>query len=143
MSIHRTSDFCLQEANQLVPILKKITDQYRDQVESLLARLESVDIKNHEVIDTLESQVNTLIQKWHSKIKKLGAIPNGLWVVSFNNGEGYYSWRYPEPEILYWYGYNEAYAFRKPLSGVESVQSVARKIDSFKILRQDESLPHS
>ena len=33
----------------------------------------------------------------------------GLWLVDFDNGNGYYCWRWPEPELAYFHGYDEGF----------------------------------
>ena len=44
----------------------------------------------------------------HSEIK-------GLWLVDFDSGAGYYCWKYPEPSLDYFHGYEEGFAGRLPL----------------------------
>ena len=36
----------------------------------------------------------------------------GLWLVDFDNGEGYYCWSYPEPAITHYHGYDDGFAGR-------------------------------
>jgi len=35
-----------------------------------------------------------------------------LWLVDFDNGEGYYCWSYPEPAITHYHGYDDGFAGR-------------------------------
>jgi len=115
ITINRRGVFSLEEANRILPIVRRITLEFSTKVESLIARLETVQLNQTETICALEKQVNELIQTWNDKIRKLGAEPKGLWVVDFNSGAGYYSWKHPEAEILYWHSYEDGYAVRKPL----------------------------
>lgn len=116
ITINRRGTFSLDEAHRILPVVRRITNEYADQVELLIARLETLQLSQTETICALERQVNDLIQAWNDKIRKLGAEPRGLWVVDFDSGGGYYSWKYPEPEICYIHGYDESYVGRKPLA---------------------------
>ena len=45
-------------------------------------------------------------------MEALGLEVKGLWLVDFDNGEGYYCWRWPEPDLAYFHGYDEGYSGR-------------------------------
>lgn len=115
-TINRRGEFSLDEARRILPVVRRITIEFSAKVESLIARLETLQLNQTETICALEKQVNELIQTWNDKIHKLGADPRGLWVVDFNCGDGYYCWKHPESEILYWHAQDEGYTGRKPLS---------------------------
>jgi hypothetical protein len=115
-TINRTGVFSLEEARAILPVVRRITLEFSGKVELLIARLETLALNQTETICALEKQVNDLIQSWNDKIRKLGADPRGLWVVDFNHGEGYYCWKHPEADILYWHSYEDGYSGRKPLS---------------------------
>jgi hypothetical protein len=103
--------FSLEEAQQLLPILRKIT---KDAVENFvlleerLKRCETNSPKWKEV----ELEIATLINKWSEKIIKLGCEPKGIWLVDLDNGEGYYCWRYDEDKVEYFHGYQEGFGGR-------------------------------
>jgi hypothetical protein len=108
ISIQHNGLFSIEDLNKLIPIIKKVTHSYVGEVEALLKRLESLSTDDEHLIMKLESQVNHFIKEWHSKIRKLGGVPKGLWYVDFDAGDGFFAWKYPEPEILYWHHYTEA-----------------------------------
>jgi len=116
ITINRRGVFSLEEAHSILPVVRRITQEFSAKVESLIARLETLQLNQTETICALEKQVNELIQTWNDKIRKLGADPRGLWVVDFNSGEGYYCWKHPETELLYWHSYEDGYTGRKPLA---------------------------
>jgi hypothetical protein len=116
ITINRRGVFSLEEARTVLPVVRRITQEFSAKVELLIARLETLQLNQTETICSLEKQVNELIQTWNEKIRKLGADPKGLWVVDFNCGDGYYCWKHPEAEILYWHGYNDGYPGRQPLN---------------------------
>lgn len=115
ITINRRGVFSLEEARQILPVVRRITTEFSAKVELLIARLETLQLNQTETICALEKQVNELIQQWNDKIRKLGADPRGLWVVDFNSGEGYYCWKHPETDILYWHSYEDGYTARTPL----------------------------
>ena len=115
ITINRRGVFSLEEARFILPIVRRITLEFSAKVELLIARLETLQLNQTETICALEKQVNELIQTWNDKIRKLGADPRGLWVVDFNSGEGYYCWKHPESDILYWHSYEDGYSGRTPL----------------------------
>jgi hypothetical protein len=114
-TINRRGVFSLVEARQTLPVVRRITHEYSAKVESLIARLETIKLDQTDTICELEKQVNELIQTWNDKIRKLGAHPKGLWVVDFDHGEGYYCWKFPESDIMYWHGYDDGFTGRKPI----------------------------
>jgi hypothetical protein len=116
ITINRRGVFSLEQARSILPVVRRITVEFSAKVELLIARLETLQLNQTDTICALEKQVNDLIQSWNDKIRKLGAEPRGLWVVDFNSGEGYYCWKHPEIDILYWHSYEDGYSGRKPLA---------------------------
>jgi hypothetical protein len=115
ITINRRGEFSLEEALRILPVVRRITQEFSVKVELLIARLETLQLTQTETICALEKQVNELIQTWNEKIRKLGADPRGLWVVDFNCGDGYYCWKHPETDIRFWHSYQDGYSGRKPL----------------------------
>lgn len=114
-TINRREVFNLVEARQTLPVVRRITHEFSAKVESLIARLETIKLDQNDTICALEKQVNELIQTWNDKIRKLGAHPKGLWLVDFDFGEGYYCWKFPESDIMYWHSYDDGFSGRKPI----------------------------
>ena len=42
----------------------------------------------------------------------MGLEAKGLWLVDFDNGEGYYCWQHPEASLSHYHGYEEGFAGR-------------------------------
>lgn len=112
IEINRRSVFSLEEAQELLPVVFKITKAYSQKVEALIERLESLNGLNEATTNSLETQVNSLIQEWQTKVQKLGALPKGLWIADFDSGDGYYCWKFPERGIEYWHKYTDGYSKR-------------------------------
>ena len=127
ITINRSGVFSLEQAREILPVVRRITQEYSTEVEAFIARLESMNPNETEAINSLEDQVNEMIKAWHAKIKKLGAKPKGLWLVDFDSGDGYYCWKFPENELLYWHGYEDGFTGRKPISEKPAAKSVGPK----------------
>ena len=56
-----------------------------------------------------------IVQDWASEVMSLGIEVKGLWLVDFDNGSGYYCWKYPEASLEYFHGYEEGFDGRLPL----------------------------
>jgi hypothetical protein len=112
IEINRKSVFSLEEAQELLAVVYRITKTYSEKVEGLIERLDSLPVGNDTLSSSLEIQVNGLIQEWQNKVQKLGALPKGLWIADFDSGDGYYCWKYPERKIEYWHKYTDGYSKR-------------------------------
>lgn len=102
IELKRKKRFTLQEAKQLLPIVKKITQAAAEEVNQL--REESD-----------EENFVRLVNRWSEKIYKLGCEPKGLWLVDFDNGQGYYCWHYPEDEVGFFHNYEQGFQNRTPI----------------------------
>lgn len=116
VDISRKGTFSLDEAKEILPVIRRITEEYSREVSALIARLETIDSTATDLIQNLEKEINQLIKCWQGKVRKLGGVPKGLWLVDFDNGEGYYCWKHPENDILYWHGYTDGFTKRIPVS---------------------------
>ncbi len=114
IQITQPKKFNLEEANKLLPVIRKITKETVEQFLILEAKLKHYE-SNPEKYKQIEKEVNDLLNKWADKIAKLGADPKGIWLVDFNNGEGYYCWRYDEEKVEYYHSYEEGFSGRQPI----------------------------
>jgi hypothetical protein len=57
-----------------------------------------------------------VVMEWAESILNLGVEVKGLWLVDFDSGGGYYCWRYPEPALEYFHGYEEGFGGRVKLN---------------------------
>ncbi len=72
--------------------------------------------EGHEARDNLETELNEVVTQWGQKIVKLGAEAKGLWLVDFDNGHGYYCWRYPETVVDHFHDYDVGFAGRQQIN---------------------------
>jgi hypothetical protein len=56
-----------------------------------------------------------VVTEWAESILRLGIEVKGLWLIDFDSGSGYYCWRYPEPALEHFHGYEEGFGGRVKL----------------------------
>ena len=112
IEINRKKVFSLDEARRLLPLVYRMTEDSSREVKGLMNRIDAFSDKGHSSVAILENQINEIIDRWQIKMIKLGAEPKGLWMADFDNGEGYYCWKFPEAEINYWHGYQDGFSGR-------------------------------
>jgi regulator of sirC expression with transglutaminase-like and TPR domain len=93
--------FTLAEARELLPRVKELTS---DAVERY-GRLPGDQ----------EVERRGLVEEWAAQLEGLGLEIKGLWLVDFDSGAGYYCWKYPEPALDHFHGYEEGFAGRLAL----------------------------
>jgi hypothetical protein len=101
----------LTEAQELLPGIRVLTEEAvteAEQLSSTLQRLSAADPARSETVEALEAVVAT----WTERLQRMGLVVKGLWLVDFDNGEGYYCWKYPESAVLHFHGYDEGFAGR-------------------------------
>lgn len=103
--------FSLQEARELLPLVRKITVAAVAQVNNLVTRLENLTDEDPEYDET-RSSVDNVVRAWQDNLQRLGCDIKGLWLVDFDNGQGYYCWNYPEDELDHFHGYDESFNAR-------------------------------
>ena len=111
----RKRRFTLEEAQALLPSVQAITEKSVAAVtiiEFQLAALKGAAKRRAE----LEQEYFTFINQWAEAIQELGCEAKGLWLVDFDNGEGYYCWKYPEASLGYFHDYTSGYSGRMKLT---------------------------
>jgi hypothetical protein len=103
--------FSLTEARGLLPQVKAVTADAVRVVESLAARLQKL-AETDTARGELESRVETAVRNWTGAIQALGLEAKGLWLVDFDNGEGYYCWCYPEETVSHFHDYDGGFRGR-------------------------------
>ena len=106
--------FSLDQARALLPRVKSLTADAVVRAEAVsaeLARISEADPVHIQLTDALRDIVNT----WADAVRALGLEAKGLWLVDFDNGEGYYCWKYPATAIAHYHGYDDGFAGRIPI----------------------------
>ncbi|HJQ36186.1 MAG TPA: DUF2203 family protein [Thermoanaerobaculia bacterium] len=95
--------FSYEEATALLPRVQRVTE----------AAVERLSELPEEDADEDQQRV---VMEWAESILGLGVEVKGLWLVDFDSGGGYYCWRYPEPALEYFHGYEEGFGGRVKLN---------------------------
>ena len=95
--------FSYEQAAALLPEVRRITEEAHREVEALT--------ENEPLPDT-EARLNDLVGRWAEAMMELGLEVKGLWLVDFDNGSGYYCWRYPEAGLLFYHSHEEGFRGR-------------------------------
>ena len=106
--------FSLDQARALLPQVKLLTADAVVRAEAVsaeLQRMSEADPAHEPLADTLRE----IVSSWADSVQALGPEVKGLWLVDFDNGEGYYCWKYPEPAIAFYHGYEDGFAGRIPI----------------------------
>lgn len=103
--------FTLEEANALLPTVKRLTAEAVHDTEALSARMRRAGPGSEQYV-RLDESLNARITQWASDIEALGVHVKGLWLVDFDNGDGYYCWQHPEPAVSHYHGYTDGFAGR-------------------------------
>jgi hypothetical protein len=82
--------FTFAEANGLVAAVRHLTEAAMARAANLLDQ-------------------DRVLAEWSDEITTLGCVVKGPWLVDFDNGSGFYCWRWPEPRVEYFHGYDEGF----------------------------------
>jgi regulator of sirC expression with transglutaminase-like and TPR domain len=93
--------FTLGEARELLPRVRELTSEAVERYGSLSGQMEE------------ERQL--VVREWMRELRSLGLEIKGLWLVDFDSGAGYYCWKYPEPALNHFHGYDEGFSGRLSL----------------------------
>jgi hypothetical protein len=103
--------FTYQEARQLIPYVWKVTDNAFQQINGITEELRVASAAD-EHRAALEERYEIVVTTWAEQMKKLGCEIKGLWLVDFDNGKGYYCWKYPEKALDHYHTYEEGFSGR-------------------------------
>lgn len=95
----------------MLPEVKALTADTVRNVERLTARLQRISEADASRVQ-VESKIEAAIRTWAAAIQAMGLEPKGLWLVDFDNGEGYYCWCYPEDTVAHFHDYDGGFGGR-------------------------------
>ena len=91
--------------------MKHVTAEAVRRAEELAAQLHGMPEHDPEHA-TLSDALRQVVNGWADDVQSLGLEAKGLWLVDFDNGEGYYCWSYPEETVAHYHGYDDGFAGR-------------------------------
>jgi len=102
--VHQPRIFTYAEAVALLPDVRRITERARNRVEAISEATGGQQERSRAADD--------VVREWAQSIMELGVEVKGLWLVDFDNGSGYYCWRYPEDGLDYFHTYEDGFGGR-------------------------------
>ncbi|MDH5414585.1 MAG: hypothetical protein OEW87_10640 [Flavobacteriaceae bacterium] len=90
--------FDKSEALDVVNLFLAITAKDRNKINALNSRIEYFKLQT-QIADSLQMELNTAIQKWSDKVRRLGGIPIELFKVKIPTDGGFYLWEFPHANI--------------------------------------------
>ncbi len=121
IEINAKKVFRLEDAQSLLPVLHRMTEVADSKIRCLLQKLDTIEDRESVIAQDLEKEIDLNIRQWQQKIEKLGGRPQGLWLIDFDNGEGYFCWKFPERKIMFFHGYHDGFSGRKALFNNEEI----------------------
>ena len=99
----------LQGARAVLGDVRVRTERAVTATERLVLEREGGDADARARVD---AEIQSVIERWAAEIEALGAEAKGVWLVDFDSGNGYYCWRWPEPALDHFHGYEDGFAGR-------------------------------
>jgi hypothetical protein len=103
--------FTLVEAQQMLPRVRALTEHAAQEVDQLSSTIHRMAESDPARVPTV-TEIENVVAAWTTRLQELGLVVKGLWLVDWDNGDGYYCWKYPEMAILHYHGYDEGFAGR-------------------------------
>src|SRR5262245_51702036 len=98
--------FSYDEAAAMLPEVRRLTEDAHRAVEAL-----GGDTGSSSRTD-LQKRLEEIVNGWARSLVGMGLEVKGLGLVDFDNGSGYYCWRYPEDGLQYYHSYEEGFSGR-------------------------------
>ena len=107
--------FHLEEAGDLLPLVKKVTAISYQQLGPVQDRLNRM-LANDPRRAQHEQAYQLIVSNWKKTIERLGVTTTGLWMVDFDLGNGCLAWRYPELSLAYFREHGKSFEERIKLA---------------------------
>ena len=112
MAERATRSWSLATARAMVSEVRRLTAAAVDAVDALETRRGDLRAGDDAARVALEQELASALAAWVRAMEALGVEVKGRWLVDFDNGRGYYCWRWPEEQLEYFHGYDEGFAGR-------------------------------
>jgi hypothetical protein len=103
--------FTFEEAAALLPEVQRITSIAVEEIERLSLLENDADERSANI-----GRYEEIVSRWAAAVIDMGIEVKGLWLIDFDNGSGYYCWRYPEPGLQFFHEYDTGFGGRVQLN---------------------------
>ncbi|MFH0799320.1 MAG: DUF2203 family protein [Pseudomonadota bacterium] len=100
--IHSRRIFSIEEAEAILPIVRRITDRAAADAGELQEQLRFVPA-DEPLSKRLHMELDAVVRRWSVKVAQLGCEPRGIWLVDFDAGEGWFSWRIGDDRLNFFH----------------------------------------
>ena len=100
--------FSFDEAAELLPEVRRLTENAWERARAVGASLSAGEAIGSED----QEKLSQIVQAWSESLTGMGLEVKGLWLVDFDNGSGYYCWRYPEAGLQFYHSYEDGFGGR-------------------------------
>ncbi len=108
---HEFRHLSLDDAHTLLAVVRRITAESVQRLQPLQRSLHSMVPADPRQAG-VRQEYQAVVRRWAGKIERLGLKAHGLWQVSFDGGEGWYCWQFPERSIRYFLEYDATFEDR-------------------------------
>ena len=105
---HGKRVFSYEEAVALLPEVRRLTERAFERVQADSGILSPQGAPGAEA----QGRLTAVVKGWAEAVTAMGLEVKGLWLVDFDNGSGYYCWRYPEPGLQFYHSYEDGFGGR-------------------------------
>ena len=99
--------FSYDEAAALMPEVRRLTEDAYQRVAALEPRR-----GRRAARPEARQEADEIVRAWAESLAVMGVEIKGLWLVDFDNGGGYYCWKYPEAGLQYYHSYEDGFQGR-------------------------------
>jgi len=103
--------FSYAEAVALLPEVRRLTEEAYQAVQGL----QSTPGEEGALSPSAQQEADRIVSAWAYEMMERGIEVKGLWLIDFDNGSGYYCWRYPEPGLHFFHSYEDGFSGRVPI----------------------------
>lgn len=103
--IHSQRIFTREEADLILPAVRRITVHAAKIADEIQNQLKFTP-QDEPFSKRLRLELDAVVKNWALKIARLGLTPRGIWLVDFDAGNGWFSWRLGDEALSYFHPFS-------------------------------------